>query len=138
LWNAAILEELVRHETRKLVKRGLASSEAEAVAERLILKMREGFDDALVLGWEPLEGSFGLPDPTDEHVVAAAVVGGAGVIVTDNIRHFPITHVPEHIRVLRAKDFAADTIDLNPLRAAGALREFGGAIGALAIPRKSS
>ncbi|WP_257014741.1 hypothetical protein [Rhodococcus sp. ACPA1] len=27
--------------------------------------MREYFDDALVTGWEPLEGTFSLPDPDE-------------------------------------------------------------------------
>ena len=50
-------------------------------AQRLIGQMSQAFDDALVTGWEPLEGTFDLPDPDDEHVLAAAVIGGAEVIV---------------------------------------------------------
>lgn len=46
--------------------------------------MRIVFDDAEARGWEGLEGTYGLPDPDDEHVVAAAVVAGAGAIVTHN------------------------------------------------------
>ena len=86
--------------------------------------MRTYFDDALVTGWEGLEGTYGLPDPGDEHVVAAAVVGGAGVIATDNVKDFPATHLPPHLHVLDAKDFAADTADVDPARAARALHEF--------------
>jgi predicted nucleic acid-binding protein len=51
--------------------------------------MNEAFDDAMVTGWEPLAAGITLPDPDDAHVVAAALVGRADVIVTENIRHFP-------------------------------------------------
>ena len=66
----------------------------------LIDQMATVFDDALVDNWEPLEGGFGLPDPDDEHVVAAAVVGAAGAIVTDNQRDSPETKIPARIKVL--------------------------------------
>ncbi len=69
-----------------------------------------------------MEGSFGLPDGNDEHVVAAAVVGGAGAIVTDNLRHFPAERVPQHIQVLQGADFAANTADVDPQRAARAIQ----------------
>jgi hypothetical protein len=73
LWSGVILDELEFHEAAKLERRGHSAASAQA---RLVGTMREHFDDALVTGWEPLEGTFSLPDPDDEHVVAAAVVGG--------------------------------------------------------------
>lgn len=76
----------------------------------------------MVTGWEGLDGTYGLPDPNDEHVVAAAVVGGAGAIVTENFKHFPAGLVPQHIQVLHAKDLAANTVDVDPARAAAAVR----------------
>lgn len=42
-WSAAILEELEYHEARKLIDRGTEGAE--------------------VTGWEPLEGTYDLPDP---------------------------------------------------------------------------
>lgn len=121
LWSEAILEELHRHEQYKLIDRGTGEADALAQADRLLDQMRAHFDDALVAGWEPLEGTFGLPDADDEHVLAAAVVGGAGVIVTDNLRHFPAHLVPSDIQVLTGREFAANTADVDPERAARAL-----------------
>lgn len=121
LWSEGILEELRRHEALKIVKRGGEATDADARADNLIQQMRVNFDDALVIGWEGLEGSYGLPDPDDAHVVAAAVVGGAGAIVTDNLKHFPFDCVPAHLQALDAKEFAANTADVDPARAAATL-----------------
>jgi hypothetical protein len=118
LWSEAVLEELRRHEALKIVRHGADVLDAEARATHLIEQMRTHFDDAVVIGWEGLEGTFGLPDPGDEHVLAAAVVGGAGAIVTDNLTDFPADRIPPHIQVLNAKEFAANTADVDPARAA--------------------
>lgn len=83
LWSSAILDELVFHEAKKLVTRGTPEAEAQASAQRLIDRMSTAFDDALVTGWESLEGTYDLPDPDDEHVLAAASKGGTEVIVTN-------------------------------------------------------
>lgn len=123
LWSEAILEELHRHEQIKLIKRGTDPDAAVARADKLLNTMRLYFDDALVVGWEPLEGTYGLPDVDDEHVVAAAVVGGAGAIVTDNLKHFPFEQVPQNIQVLTGRDFAVNTADVDPERAARAICE---------------
>ena len=102
MWSEAILEELLEHESLKRQRRGAGRREADEAAAHLIARMREEFDDALVTGWDALEGSFGLPDVDDEHVVAAAVVGGAGAIVTENLRDFPASRLPQHLQVLVA------------------------------------
>ena len=110
LRSEAILEELRRHEALKLLRReGLDGAAAAARADSLVYKMRTYFDDAFVTGWAGLEGTYGLPDPGDEHVVAAAMVGAASVIVTDNVKVFPAAHLPPHLHVLDAKEFAAAT-----------------------------
>lgn len=85
--------------------------------------MRHAFADAIVSGHDPLIGTYGLPDPDDEHVLAAAVVGSAGAIVTANLRHFPTTKVPPHIGVLPPAEFARDTAAIDPPRALTALSE---------------
>lgn len=123
LWSEAILQELERHEELKLMDRGSEPAEASAKAGRLIEMMRRAFDDAIVTGWEPLDGSYGLPDPDDEHLVAAAVIGGAGAIVTENFKDLPRDKVPGHIKILGCVKFATESADVNPEAAARAIVE---------------
>lgn len=117
LWSSAILEELEHHEAVKLRRRGDTPDDAARRAAHLVSEMRRVFDDACVTGWEPLEGAFGLPDPDDEHVVAAAVVGGAGAVVTSNLRDFDVDEVRRRLHVLPPATFAADTASVDPTRA---------------------
>lgn len=123
LWSEAILDELHHHEQQKLIDRGNEAGSAEVTADHLLDRMRTAFDDAIVTGWEALEGTFGLPDVDDEHVLAAAVVGGAGAVVTDNVKDFPTDRVPSSIQIVTARDFAADTVDVNPASAVRALKQ---------------
>ncbi|WP_434968710.1 PIN domain-containing protein [Microbacterium sp. bgisy207] len=122
-WSSVNLDELEFHEEAKLVKRGIPVTEAAGRAATLIAAMRREFADAEVEGWEPLEGTFGLPDPDDEHVVAAAVIAGAGAIVTENLKDFPAGRIPPGIQVLSAKEFAKNTVVLNPRHALAAVQE---------------
>lgn len=92
--STAILDELVVHEAGKLTMRGVPLDDAERSAQHLIAQLSNAFDDASVSRWEPLEGTFGLPDPDDEHVLAAAVMCSAEVIVTENLRDSPEVLLP--------------------------------------------
>lgn len=121
LWSEAVLSELLEHEALKRVGRGTPVDDAVAEAEHLVDRMRQSFGDAIVVGWESMVGTFDLPDPDDEHVAAAAVVGGAGVIVTDNLKHFPPDRLPQHIEVQSATAFITSTVSVDPGRAAASL-----------------
>lgn len=121
MWSDAILEELHLHEQYKLIDRGAEPGDALIKADFLIAQMRTAFGDALVTGWEGLDGTYELPDPDDEHALAAAVVGNADVIVTDNLKHFPPAKIPSHINVIAGREFAENTADVNPEAAVRAL-----------------
>src|SRR6476661_6443593 len=108
-WSTVILAELEYEEAAKLTRRGVAPTEADDRAAHLIQQMRQAFDHAEITGWEGLEGSYGLPDPDDEHVVAAAVVAGAGAIVTLNTKDFLARLLPAGLETLRPAEFAANT-----------------------------
>lgn len=122
-WSSAVLAELKEHETRKLVARGAHPEEAALRASRLVWSMRKAFDDSCIVGWEPLEGRFGLPDLDDEHLVAAAVVGEVDAIVTYNLRDLPVEKIPPGIRVLSPIDFAIETVRASPASARRAIIE---------------
>lgn len=126
IWSSAILDELEDHEVQKLqnpARSGLDRNEALRRATHLIRQMRSAFDDAEVKGWEALEGTYGLPDPDDEHVVAAAHIGHAGAIVTENLKDFPSSCLPPGIEAVRAAEFAYTTVSINPPAALAAVSE---------------
>ncbi|MEP5152645.1 PIN domain-containing protein [Planktotalea sp.] len=82
LWSPRILEEW----RRASLKHGEGAA-LEAKSEGVFLNA--GFPKASVR-YDPVqEARFWLPDPSDIHVLAAAVLGGADGIVTLNNKDFP-------------------------------------------------
>lgn len=76
--------------------------------------MNSNIHDSLVTDYEYLIPTLKLPDPDDRHVLAAAIVGHADVIVTFNLSDFPKEILGCHgIDVVSPDDFIADLIDLN-------------------------
>lgn len=73
--------------------RSLASSRPTlppAAIVRMRALMEAHIGDVSVRGYEPLIATLVLPDPEDRHVLAAAIHGKASVIVTSNLKDFPI------------------------------------------------
>lgn len=117
-----VLYEIEYVEVRKLVGRGTELSIAEQRAAYLVDQLRQNFEvecDSRV----ELVAPVGLPDAADEHLIAAAVAGGAEVIVTENIKDLPDRLLPSGIRVLHPHDFLHDMVCADPARASGALTE---------------
>lgn len=83
-WSATINDEWTRNRLHK-------RPEQAAKIRRTLDLVNQSVPDCLVTGYESLIGSIVLPDPGDRHVVAAAIVGRADVIVTTNLKHFPAT-----------------------------------------------
>jgi predicted nucleic acid-binding protein len=65
--------------------------------------------DCLVSGYEQLMPALELPDLNDRHVLAAAIVGKASVIVTFNRNDFPPTAVDRYgIHIKHPDEFLLD------------------------------
>ena len=71
--------------------------------------------DALVEGYEDLIPGLSLPDENDRHVLAAAIRGGAQVLVTMNLKDFPAEVLQKYEMEARHPDeFILHLIDLAP------------------------
>ena len=92
LWSARILEEWRRAGAR------LGPLDAEISAGE-IARLAVRFPKAEVQSAPETEARLSLPDPDDVHVLAAAIDGGAGDLLTLNTRDFPL-------RVLNAEGVA--------------------------------
>ena len=71
--------------------------------------------DALVEGYEDLIPTLSLPDENDRHVLAAAIRGGAQVIVTMNLRDFPDEVLQQYeMEAQHPDEFILQLIELTP------------------------
>ena len=122
LWNEEILDELYDVVQRPEIRRERTSAEALAQADHLLAQMREHFGDALVPDCDRLRPA-GLPDPDDEHVLAAAVLGNGTAIVTENVKDFPKELLPAGLLIRTARRFIEDQVAADPIGAAEAIRE---------------
>jgi predicted nucleic acid-binding protein len=99
-------------------KRGIDLARLEAT--------RHGMDaavpDCLVKGYEPLIDSITLPDHGDRHVLAAAIVCKASVIVTFNLDDFPDTALsPYGLHAVHPDEFLLDVEGLSSEAVQGAV-----------------
>jgi hypothetical protein len=80
--------------------------------------------DAVVTGYEELIEGLRLPDPDDRHVLGAAIRGRADVIVTCNLKDFPVEALkPYGIVAQHPDEFILNLLDLAPGVVAGAARD---------------
>ncbi len=108
-WTAEIHDEWMRNVLKnnpKLTRERL---------ERTRYLMDESVRDCLVTGYADLVDSLTLPDRDDRHVLAAAIRGGADVIVTYNLGDFPADALTAHgIEARHPDEFIAHLLDVAP------------------------
>jgi predicted nucleic acid-binding protein len=115
-WSKHIFDEWLEAMQHKGV------SESEALKRTNIVNA--AFPDALVENYEPLIETLRLPDINDNHVLAAAIKTNANLIVTNNLKHFPIEYLSSFgLSAKTADDFFTDIIDLNQETSIKAFRD---------------
>ena len=120
-WSEAILSETERAISSIIEpQKGV---EVDVMARRHVDQIRTAFTDGIVQDYEiHVQSLAGLPDLNDGHVVAAALKTGAALIVTENLKDFPVRVLgPLGIEAKSADAFIADTIDLDIGRAVTAI-----------------
>jgi predicted nucleic acid-binding protein len=104
-WTADIHKEWMRNVTAH--RPDIAPGQLERTRELMDAHVR----DCLVEGYE----SLNLPDEGDRHVLAAAIVSGADVIVTYNLKDFPDEKLNTYgIEAQHPDEFLMHLIDLAP------------------------
>jgi hypothetical protein len=107
-WTDEILDEMI-----KVLQKNHPDVSDEKAA-RLRQRMNAAVRDCLVSGYESLIPVLDLPDPDDRHVLAAAIKVNAQVVVTRNVRDFPVEKLaPWGIRAKRPDDFVRDQIGID-------------------------
>ena len=109
LWSEQILLEMTRALRTKLHR---SAEEAEWRRSQ----MERAFPEAMLsIPTELLKATECIPDSEDRHVLAAAIVGRANIIVTQNIRHFPKSCVEKFGVLCQTADhFLTHQYDLAP------------------------
>jgi len=97
--------------------------ELQGRLDNVILQMKKSFPQADVMDYESLIPSLTLPDANDRHVLAAAIHCEADLIVTFNLKDFPVSRVRKYgIDVLHPDIFVLNVIESDPDLAFGAFK----------------
>jgi len=77
--------------------------------------MNRAIPDCLVSGHEEFIDGLELPDLDDRHVLAAAIRCHAGIIVTFNLKDFPVETLDKYgIEAQHPDEFVGHLLDLSP------------------------
>ncbi|MBM4345239.1 MAG: PIN domain-containing protein [Deltaproteobacteria bacterium] len=108
LYSARWSDEILAETSRNLVKRRKLEP---LQAARLVAQIDAAFPEAKIAVPNALINGM-QNDPGDRHVAAAAVVAGAQVIVTINVRHF--RQLPDGIEAQHPDEFLCHLVGLAP------------------------
>ncbi|MCH8168823.1 MAG: PIN domain-containing protein, partial [Proteobacteria bacterium] len=104
---------------------------AESWVDTVIARMETNFPDARVAPDPETEATLDLPDPADIHVLAAAIAAGAEILLTFNLRDFPVRRLSAHGIAPRHPDgFLWELYSDAPEAVGSAIRQAAAVIGA--------
>lgn len=107
-WSADVLDECFNN----LIKNRPDLTAVQL--ERTRALMNRALPEALVEDYEPAIQDLELPDPNDEHVLAAAITAEASLIVTHNLDDFPSDRLPAGLRVMAPDSFIQTLLTDDP------------------------
>ncbi len=117
-WNLKIQQEW----TSNLLKNNTSISRAKL--QRTQAQMALAFPDSEVSNYQTIENDLKLPDPDDRHVLAAAIKAKADLIVTFNLKDFPIDYLKNfNLKPIHPDDFAVQLISHNKKASENAFSE---------------
>jgi hypothetical protein len=117
-WSAHVHEEWIRAVLRD--NPHIPTARLQALRDA----MDRRIDDAVVTGYEHIVETLTLPDPGDRHVLAAAITGGATIILTHNLRDFPSSALAGHgVTALHPDPFIRGLLDVDPDSVIEAVRD---------------
>ena len=111
LYSLRFSQEILDGATRNLVKKGIMT---DAKAARFQTMIKNTFPDAMV-EVPPELVELMTNHPGDRHVLAAAIIAKAQIIVTDNLKHFPQEALePYGLEVQHPDVFLTQLFDNDP------------------------
>ncbi len=104
---------------------------AESWVDTVITRMETVFPGACTAPDPEAEATLELPDPADIHVLAAAIAAGAEILLTFNLRDFPVRRLAAHGIAQRHPDgFLGELYSDAPEVVGSAIRQAAAVIGA--------
>ncbi|WP_373270824.1 PIN domain-containing protein [Nostoc sp. T09] len=123
LYQVHFSQEILDGTTRNLIAKGRMTT---AKAARFQTMVKTHFPEAMVEVPSPLTEMM-TNHPGDHHVVAAAIIAQANVIVTSNLKHFPKEALaPYGIQALHPDDFLVYLYEQYPDKIIQVLRQQSG------------
>lgn len=117
LWGSGIITELDYVLERLDLKKGRDPEESAKHRQHLLQQMTRYFPGSTIEAPKTREYPYDISDLDDGHVVHAAIIGKADVIVTSDQRAGMETSsvlAEAFVDVLSAHEFAANTVDAHP------------------------
>jgi hypothetical protein len=110
-WTTKILDEVHRTQTEKLPKPFPIPME---LADYWRQEVTRHFPEAFIEGYEPIIQHM-ENDEKDRHVLAAAVFGGVSLIVTFNLRDFPVEALDRwNVQAKHPQDYLLTLYSMSP------------------------